>query len=86
MIPRTDFHCITPWVAHSSGWNSVMHLLILWFHVYGAIIQYKYPNKVYFDCKTILCLIVPGRQGKYIFTQEHVDPQGILNEQGHIFS
>ena len=27
-----------------------------------------------------LCLIVPGRQGKYIFTQEHFGLQGILND------
>ena len=36
----------------------------------GAFIQYKYPNKVYFDCKTKLGHIVPCRQGNYIFTQE----------------
>ena len=34
MIHRTDFHCITTWVARSSGWNSPMHLPILWFCVY----------------------------------------------------
>ena len=28
----------------------------------------------YFDCKTILCLMVPGRHGKIFFTQE-------INEQ-----
>ena len=52
MIPRTDFHCITTWVACSSGRNSAMNLLILWFRVYeadGAIIQYKYLKRVYFD-------------------------------------
>ena len=27
-----------------------------------------------------LCLIVPGREGKYIFTQEGFYLQGILNE------
>ena len=79
MIPRTDFR------------NSAMHLLILWFCVYypdGAIIQYKYLNRVYFDCKTKLCLIVPGRHGKYILTQESFYLQGILNdinEQGTSF-
>ena len=26
-------------------------------------------QSIYFDCKTKLCLIVPGRYGKYIFTQ-----------------
>ena len=45
----------------------------------GAIIQYEYPNRVYFDCKAKLCLIVPGRHGKYIFTQETSYLQGILN-------
>ena len=54
----------------------------------GAVIQYKYPNKVYFDCKTKLCLIVPDRQGKYIFTQESFFLQGILMipmNRTHIF-
>ena len=72
MIPRTDFHCITTSVAHSSGYNLAVHFLSLWFRVYkpyGAIIQHKYPNRVYFDCKTKLCLIDPGRQGEYIYTQ-----------------
>ena len=58
-----------------------MHLLILWFHVYrqdDAIIQYL--NRLYFDCKTKLCLIVPGKQGKYISTQE-ID----INEQDTSF-
>ena len=57
-----------------------MHLRILWFGVYspdGAIIQYKYPYRVYYDCKTKLCL---GRQGKYVFTQESFYQQGILND------
>ena len=40
----------------------------------GAIIQYrptcKYPNRVNFDCKTKLCLIVRGNHGKYILTKE----------------
>ena len=60
-----------------------MHLLILWFHVYKpdcAIVQHKYLNRVYFDCKTKLCLIVPGRHGKYIFTQESFYLQGMLND------
>ena len=35
---------------------------------------------VYFDCKTKLCLIVSGRQGKNIFTQEGFYLQGILND------
>ena len=42
----------------------------------------------YFDCKTKLCLIVPGRQGKYIFRQECFYLQGLLkdiNEQDTSF-
>ena len=35
---------------------------------------------MYFDCKTRPCLIIPGRQGKYIFTQESFCLQGILND------
>ena len=45
MIHRTDLHCITTWVARSSGWNLPVHLLILWFRFHcpdGAIIQYKF--------------------------------------------
>ena len=44
-------------------------MLILWFRVYepdSTIIQYKHLNRIYFDCKTKLCLIVPGKLGKYI--------------------
>ena len=80
MIPRTDFHCETTWVTRSSGLKSSVHLLILWFLAYqpdGAIVQYKYLYRVYFDWKTKLCL---GRQGKYIFTQESFNLQGILND------
>ena len=50
------------------------------FHVYwpdGTNIQYKYLNKVYFDCKIELC---PDRQGKYIFTQESFYLPDILND------
>ena len=57
-----------------------MHMLILRFHVYqpdGAIIQYKYPNRVYFDCNTQLCPII---HGKYSFTQESFYLQGVLND------
>ena len=60
-----------------------MHMLILRFQVYepdGAIIQYKYPNRVYFDCNTKLCPIIPGRHGKYSFTQESFYLQGVLND------
>ena len=34
----------------------------------------------YFDCKTTLCLIVPGRQEKYIFVHESFYLQGILDD------
>ena len=34
----------------------------------------------YFDCKTKLCFIVPGRHGKHIFIQESIYLQGILND------
>ena len=40
---------------------------------------FKYPNRVYFDCKTKLCLIVPDRQGKYIFTEGSFCLQGIFD-------
>ena len=63
--------------------GEIRHLLILWFHVYkpdGTIIQYKYLNKVYFYCKTKLCLIDPSWQGKYIFTKESFYLQGRLND------
>ena len=46
--------------------------------------EYFDINRVYFDCKTELCLIAPDRQGKYIFIQESFCLQGILsviNEQ-----
>ena len=63
--------------------NLAMHLPILWFRIYypdDAVIQYKYPNRIYFDCKTKLCPIVPGMQGKYIFTQASFNVQGILDD------
>ena len=44
-----------------------------------VFIQYKYLNRVYFVCKTKLCLTIPGRQGKYIFTRESFYLQGTLN-------
>ena len=55
----------------------------LWFCIYqpdGAIFQYKYPNREYFNCKTRQYLILSGRQGKYIFTQESFCLQGILDD------
>ena len=67
VIHRTDFHCVTTWVECFTGWKSVIHLLILWFHVYqpdGAIIQYKHLNIVYFDCKTTCAL--PGKENIFL--------------------
>ena len=46
----------------------------------ALLFKYKYPNKVYFDCKTKVCLIVPYRQGKYIFKQASFYLQGILDD------
>ena len=71
MIPRTHFHCITTWVACSPGWNSAMHLLILWFRFTGQMALLSNIN-FYFDCKARLCLIVPGRQEKNIFSHKKV--------------
>ena len=50
-----------------------------------ALFQYKYPNRVSFDCKTITVPLVPGRHGKYIFTQKSVYPQGVLNGMDESF-
>ena len=66
MIPRTPFHCITTWVACSSGSNSVTHMVILWFRFTSQMALLSNIN-FYFDCKTRLCLIVPGRQEKIYF-------------------
>ena len=69
MIPRTHFHCMTTWVAPSSGGNSAMHLLVLWFQFTSQIALLSNIN-FYFDCKTRLCLIhviVPGRQEEIYF-------------------
>ena len=79
MIPRTHFHCITTWVARSSGWNSAMHLLILWFR-FASQMALLFNIFFYFDCKTRLCLVGPGRQEKYIFAQESFYLQGILDD------
>ena len=54
-----------------------------YFVVLCLLARWRYSVKiskiVYFDCKTTLCLIVPGRHGKYIFTHESFYLQGILN-------
>ena len=66
MIPRTHFHFIATWVARSSGRNSALHLLILWFWFTSQMALLSYIN-LYFDFKTRLCLIVPGKQEKIYF-------------------
>ena len=88
MIPRIHFHCITTWVARSSGRNFAIHLLIFWFRFSSQMVLLSNIN-FYFDCKTRLCLIVPGRQEKIILAQESFYLQVILyhdiNEQDTSF-
>ena len=59
--------------------NAFAYFVVLCLLARWRYYQYKYLNRVYFDCKTKLCLIVPGRQGKHIFTQEGFYLQDILN-------
>ena len=47
MIPRSDFHCITRWVAHSVKIGNAF----AYFVVSLLTSKYKYLNKVFFDCK-----------------------------------
>ena len=56
-----------------------MHLLILWFRFTSQMALLSNIN-FYFDCKTRLCLIVPGRQEKIYFVQENFYLQGILDD------
>ena len=57
-----------------------MHLIILWFRFTSQMALLSNIN-FYFDCKIRLCFIVPGRQEKkYIFAQESVYLQGILDD------
>ena len=56
-----------------------MHLLILWFRFTRQMALLSNIN-FYFDCKTRLCLIVPGRQEKIYFVQESFYLQGILDD------
>ena len=81
-VPRKHFHCITTWVAGSSGWNLAMHLLILWFHSNypdGALIQYKYLNGVFW----LQDQTVPYRSWQerkiYFYTKKFLSTSGILN-------
>ena len=62
-------------------WVKFMHLLILWFRFTSQMALLSNIN-FYFDCKTRLCLIVPGRQEKIYFlsfAQESFYLQDILN-------
>ena len=64
VIHGTDFHCIHGLhvLLCESGQSFVFY-----FHVYqpdSEIIQYKYLNRVHFDCKAKLCL---GQAGKIYF-------------------
>ena len=79
MMPITHFHCITTWVASSSGLNSAMHLLILWFWFTSQMAVLSNIN-FYFYCKTRLCFIVPGRQEKIYFCTKSFYLQGILDD------
>ena len=59
------------------------------YHRLSSINKLKLLLSVYFDRKTKLGLIVPGRHGKYTFTQERFNLQGIhkdTNEQDTFFS
>ena len=52
--------------APDAAWNRERHI--------------KRNINFYFDCKTRLCLIVPGRQEKIYFAQESFYLQGILDD------
>ena len=57
-----------------------MYLLILLLRFTSQMVLLSNIN-FYFDCKTRLCLIVPGSQEKiYIFAQESVYLQGKLDD------
>ena len=88
MIHRTYFHCITTWVVRSSGRNSAVRLLILWF---GFISQMAllFNMNFYFDCKIRLGLIVPGKQEKiYFCTRKFLSTRSTQRDQWseHVFS
>ena len=65
-----------------------MDCIFFWAKFGNAFAYFVIPNSlarwrshsVYFDCKTKLCLIGPGKQGKYIFTQENFYVQRKLND------
>ena len=84
MKPRTDFHSTTTRVACSLG-EIQQCICIFCDSVFTSQIALSfsvnyYLNRAYFDCKTKLCLIGHGRQGKYIFPKESFFLQGILND------
>ena len=51
----------------------------LWFRFTSQMALVSNIN-FYFDCKTRLCLIVPGRQEKIFFAQENFYLQGVLDD------
>ena len=80
MLPRTDFHCIT---------TCCMFFWVKFFNAFVYfVIQYKYLETQYILIarQLKLSLIVPGRQGKYIFTQGSFYLESILNDINYIFS
>ena len=88
MIHGIDFHCITTWVAHFSGRNSAMHLLICG-SVFTRQMALLFNINFYFDCKIRMCIIVPGRHEKMNFcARKFLSTRYTQGYQwtGHIFS
>ena len=79
MIHRTDFHCITTWVARSSLSEIWQCICLFCGFVFTGPMAPLFNINFYFDCKIRLCLIVPGKR-KYIFAQESFYLQGIFND------
>ena len=65
--------CTLLWVKLG---NAFAYFVVSFYKSHGTVIQYKYLIRVYLDYKTKLFPIVPGRHGKYIFTQESFYLQG----------
>ena len=60
--------CTFFWVkfGNAFAYFVISCLLARWRYYSIYMSRLRYPNKLYFDCKTKLGLIVPGRQGNYI--------------------
>ena len=87
MIPATDFHCKTTWFACSSGRNSAMHLLILWFRFTSQMAILSNIHSILIARPECALCFLAGKR-KYIFAQESLYLQGILddiNEQNTSF-